>query len=228
MEVEAVIHHRTAIVLCVAAALFSTACGSNITTSGANSKEFFVLSEGYVWQYTSPDFTELFEVWYMGERTVDGEDVHVLSWKFDTAQALALDEVEADPALFFMDTYWSKNDEGILFWGAGAVDNANALPAWDEVFYADSLLFAGVDLYPGDSLSSSSNGESWTSEYVDSVDTVETFGGTFQSVMQVGFQDETQSSPFGGDWYLARNTGIIQFQVRGRPDEQWTLNKVTY
>lgn len=225
----AVFHHRLGFILCAAAALSMAACGgSNITTSGANSKEFFVLSDGYVWQYTHPDSPELFEVWYMGERSVDGQDVHVLSWKFDTAQNLALDEHEDDPALFFMDTYWSKNDEGVLFWGAGAVDNTNSLPAWDEVFYADSLLFAGVDLYPGDSLSSSSNGESWTSEFVDSVDEVETFGGTFQSVMQVGFQDEAESSPFGGDWYLARNTGIIQFQARGRPDELWTLNRVTY
>ncbi len=221
--------HRSGIALCAMAALSLSACGSNITTSGTNAKEFFLLEDGYVWQYTNSEFTELFEVWYAGERQVDGQDVHVLSWKFDTAQNLALDEVEADPALFFMDTYWSKTDDGVLFWGAGAVDNTADLPAWDEVFYGESLLFAGVDLYPGDpALTSSSNGENWSSEFVDSVDELETFGGTFMSVMQVNFADEAGASPFAGDWYLARNTGIVQFQVHGRSDEVWTLNRVSH
>ena len=228
MEEQAVNVHRILTALVAAAALSLTACGSSISTSGANSKEFFVLADGYVWQYTHVDHAELYEVWYLGERQVDGVDVHVLSWKFGTAQELALDEAEAEPAMFFMDTYWSKTDDGVLFWGAGAVDNTGGLGAWDEVFYADSLLFAGVDLYPGDAVSSSSNGESWSSEFVDSVDEVETFGGTFQSVMQVTFDHDEESSPFGGDWYLARNTGIIQFQIRNSPDELWTLNRVDF
>jgi len=220
--------HRILTALAAVAALSLTACGSNITTSGANSKEFFVLSEGYVWQYTHVDHPELYEVWYLGERSVDGVDVHVLSWKFATAQELALDEAADEPALFFMDTYWSKTDDGVLFWGAGAVDNAGGLGAWDEVFYADSLMFSGVDLYEGDAETSSSNGENWSSEFVDSVDTVETFGGTFNSVMQIHFDHDAESSPFGGDWYLARNTGIVQFQTRQADGELWTLNRVDY
>lgn len=204
-----------------------SACdGSNVTTSGKNIKEFFTVTEGYSWQYSNPEHGDLYEVWSMGEADVEGQTVSVFAWKFANSQALAEDEVAAEPELFFMETYWTKDDNGVWFWGSGAGDGSGHDDTpWTEEFLDPPLQLGNTDMYPGSTLDGGTSGLSWTSEYVEDVAELDTGAGSFSSVMHLRFVDENDSHPFAGDYWLARQAGIVQFEVNAHPDQVWTLKK---
>lgn len=200
------------------------ACGPSVSTTGNNAKEFFLITAGASWQYTHPDYGELYEVWSRGSETVNGEEVYVFEWKFATSQELAVDET-AGNELVFMETYWQKTDDGVFFRGAAPVAGAHDDTAWDDIFYENPLLFAGVNIRPDETEQTFIEGDTWTYTYVEMLDELVTNGGAFQNVMHISFLDESGTSPFGGDYYLAKSTGIVQFEVAAHPDEVWTLQK---
>ncbi len=209
--------------------LLAVACGGGVTTSGANGKEFVPLEEGFVWQYTNADYGDVYEVWSAGDLDVDGETFSVYRWKFADTQALALDENEAEPGLFYMQTLWSKDDEGVQFHGSVADDGTGHDDTpWSETVYDNPLLFVGVNIYAGDMDETGSNAETWTTEYVESVESLTTDAGTYDNVMHLRFTEANDASPFSGDYWLARQTGIVQFQVAQHPDDIWTLKKIIF
>jgi len=202
-------------------------CGSSVTTSGKNVKEFFVVTEGWFWQYTNPDHTEVYEVWSMGEADRSGETVNVFAWKFADTQALAEDELANPPELFFMETFWTKDDDGVWFWGAGQGDGTGHDDTpWSTEFLDPPLQFGGTDMYAGQTpIEGGTSGLNWTAEYVEDIDSMDTGAGVFRDVMHIRFVDENESHPFAGDYYLARQAGIVQFDLMHHPDQPWTLKK---
>ncbi len=210
----------------VAIAAAVTACGGGVSTAGVNSKEYFVITDGYSWQYTNPAYGDVYEWWAEGSQERNGEDVYVFSWKFADTQTLAEDENAATPELIFQETYWQKEDDGVFFRGCGAVAGNHDDTAWDEIFYERPLLFAGVDLMAGDVEETYSDDEHWISTYVEMVPEFDTDYSTFENVLHIEFVDEAGTSPFGGDYYLAKSTGVVAFTTAAHPDETWSLKKM--
>ena len=211
------------------------ACGGGVTTTGVNGKEYMRLTEGIQWQYTDGVNSELYEVWCQGETEVGGETVTIYGWKYGDSQELVDDEGAGD--LFFMETYWSKQTGGVFFHGSSGVDGSasddddsaaapvDAGEPWRDQVYEYPLLFVAVDLSPGDIQESGSDGENWSSEYVEMTKDVVTDGGTYDA-LHMRFTDADEVSPFAGDYYLAHSIGIIQFQVAGDPDVVWSLKRI--
>ncbi len=200
------------------------ACGPTVSTTGNNAKEFFLITSGASWQYTHPDYSELYEVWSRGSETINGQEVYVFEWKFATSQELAEDEA-AGNELVFMETYWQKTEDGVFFLGAAPVDGPHDDTTWDDVFYEPPLFFAGVNIRPDDTEETFIDGDTWTYTYVEMLADLDMVTNDFSNVMHINFIDESGTSPFGGDYYLAKSTGIVQFSVAAHPDEVWELKK---
>jgi len=216
--------------------LLGTACGGGVTTTGINGKEYFRLTEGIQWQYTNGVDSGMYEVWCQGEREINGEMLTVYAWKYGNSQELVEDESLGE--LFFMETYWSKQVEGVMFHGSGALgevpsdddDSAGPVPppasgdAWRDLVYEYPLLFAAVDLSTGDIHESGSDGETWAAEYVENVRDFQTDGAT-ANALHISFVDSEGVSPFGGEYYIGANIGIMRFQVAQEPEVEWTLKR---
>jgi hypothetical protein len=206
--------------------VMASGCGSSVTTSGKNIKEYFVVTDGWFWQYTNTDSSDLYEMWSLGEAEREGQTVNVFGWKFADNQALAEDELASPPELFFMESYWSKDEDGVLFWGSGDGDGTghDDIP-WTVEFLDPPLQFGTTDMYPGSTEDGGTSGLNWTSEYVEDVADLDTGAGLFEDVMHIRFVDENESHPFAGDYWLARQAGIVQFQLFAHPDQIWNLKK---
>jgi len=206
--------------------ILASGCGSSVTTTGKNMKEFFVITEGWFWQYSNTEGGDLYEVWSMGEGEREGQTVNVFAWKFANGQALAEDEVASPPELFFMESYWSKDEDGVWFWGAGEGDGTGHDDTpWSTEFLDPALFFGGTDMYPDSSEESSTSGLNWTSEYVEDVAELDTGIGMFEDVLHIHFADTDATHPFAGDYWLGRQAGILQFQLMANPDQIWNLKK---
>ena len=217
--------------------LCGIACGGGVTTTGTNGKEYMRLTEGIEWQYTNGIDSDMYEVWCQGEREIGGEMLTVYAWKFGDSQELVDDEALGE--LFFMETFWSKQTDGVTFHGSAALggvpsddddDSAGPVPppaagdAWRDLTYEYPLLFAAVDLSTGDIHESGSDGETWTAEYVENVRDFTTDGAT-SNALHITFVDSEGVSPFGGEYYIGANIGIMQFQVAHEPEIVWSLKR---
>ena len=209
--------------LMVLSCLLWTACGGGVTTTGYNTKEFMPLDDGIIWLYEKVEDDDglLYKVFAQSEETVNGEAVSVFAWKYATRQELDLDEEGADE-LFFMETYWSKAEGGVFFHGSDAAVGTSGVDPWATLVYEYPLQFGKVNAWEGDITESGSDAESWSSEFVAMEDIV-TDGGDFPDCMHIRFSEADGLSPFSGDYWVARNTGIVQFTRDIDPDVIWAL-----
>lgn len=199
------------------------ACEPEFFYSGYDMTDQFPLDGARSWEYVNESGDVAFQI---RVEKVDTTEI------INDNEVVTLETYNADTGDLLMDARWSVNrSNGVQIWGYTVYDASYGGGADASATYDPPLLVASPNMAPGESVTTSTGGATFTSTFVITEPCPNYWTSEWTDCVRMkiddGDGDDTRGSRMAGEYWQVPRYGTSWFEVTGDPD-LWKLRNADW